>query len=402
MLAVAVALGLILMVTGGVNAADTIKIGILGPISNDVGEGEVNAAKMAVEAINKAGGVSGKKLELFIEDDENKPEKAVNGLKKLVMVDRVDAILGGHSSGVILSLMDHIARYKVPFISTGSSSNRLTDTVGENYDKHKYFFRIMVNETGQAEGMIDLMLNYLRPRLNVKRIAVMSEDAKWTDFTVSLFLEAMKKAGITVTDYIRFPIKETDFAPIISRIKNSNVDFLVDVSSIADGAVYINQWHDMEGPPIGGCNTSAGTDEFWEKTNGKCLSEFIFMYGAYPIDLTPTTRKFWNDYLKRFNIVPRYSSGFTYDGIMVLAEAMKKAGGTKADDLVKALETTRHLGVSGLIEFDKKNHNVLYGKGRPTLIWLQWQGKGKRVPVHPKEYSEGEMILPKWWKAKGK
>jgi branched-chain amino acid transport system substrate-binding protein len=401
-LAIALVLVWMLAMTGVVGAADTIKIGILGPISNDVGEGEVNAAKMAIEVINKAGGISGKKVELFIEDDENKPEKAVNGLKKLVMVNQVHAVLGGHSSGVVLSLMDHIARYRIPFISTGSSSNRLTENVGENYDKYKYFFRIMVNETGQADGMIDLVLNYLRPKLNVNKIAVMAEDAKWTEFTVSIFLDAVKKAGITVTDYFRFPIKETDFAPIISRAKASNIDFLIDVSSIADGSVYINQWYDMQGPPIGGCNTSAGTDEFWDKTNGKCLSEIIFMYGAYPIDLTPTTRKFWNDYLKRYSIVARYSSGFTYDGIMVVAEAIKKGGSTKPDDLVKALEGTSYPGVSGLIEFDKKTHNVLYGKGRPTLVWLQWQGKGKRVAIHPKGVAEGDLILPKWWKTKSK
>ena len=75
-LAIALVLVWMLAMTGVVGAADTIKIGILGPISNDVGEGEVNAAKMAIEVINKAGGINGKKVELFIEDDENMKKTA--------------------------------------------------------------------------------------------------------------------------------------------------------------------------------------------------------------------------------------------------------------------------------------------------------------------------------------
>ena len=391
------ALGLLMAVSGAVWAAGEVKIGILAPLGFDVGEAQVFAAKWAAEEINKAGGINGKKVKLYIEDTEIKPEKAINGLKKLVMVDRVDAVVGGYASGIMLAMMDHIARFKIPFINTASSSNKITETVAGDYKKYKYVFRIMVNETGQADGMTDIMLNFLRPKLNVKKIAVMSEDAKWTINTTGFFLKDVKKAGITVTDYIRFPLKETDFAPILTRVKNAGVDFLVDVSSIADGAGYINQWHDMQGPPIGGCNTSAGTDDFWDKTNGKCLSELIFMYGSYPIDLTPTTRKFWNGYIKRYKKVPRYSAGFTYDGVMLLADAIKKAG-TKNEALVKQLEKTDYPGVSGLIGFNKKDHNVLYGKGRPTLVWLQWQGKAKRVPIWPKEYSEGDLILPKWWK----
>ena len=377
-------------------AADNIKIGILGPLSHDVGEGEVNAGKMAAEVINAKGGIDGRKIEIVIGDTEIKPEKAINALKKMVMVDRVDAVVGGFSSGVVLSLMNYISRFQVPFIATGSSSDQLTAMVAKDYDKYKYFFRLMFNETATAEGMTDLVVNFLSPKYGVEKIAVMAEDAKWTSLMGDIFISGVKAEGIEVADYIRFPFKETDFAPIISRVKNADVDFLVEISAIADGAAYINQWHDMQGPMIGGCNTSAGTDDFWDKTNGKCLSEILFMYGSYPVDVTPTTRAFWADYSKKYKIVPRYSSGFSYDAVMVLAEAFSKAGSTSSDKVVSAIEEVSHLGCSGLIEFDKKSHNVIYGEGRPTLVWLQWQGKGKRVPFYPEKYAEGSLVFPKW------
>lgn len=378
------------------SSAKTIKIGVLAPISNDVGEGEVNAAKMAQDYINNNGGINGIQLEIVTGDTELKPEKAINALKKMVMIEKVDAIIGCFSSGVVLSLMDYISRFEIPFIATGSSSNTITEKIEQNYDKYKYIFRLMYNETATAEGMIDFTINYLKPKLDINRIAIMAEDAKWTKLMGKMYFDGVKNAGIEVTDYIRFPFKEKDFAPIISRVKEAEVDFLVEISAIADGAAYINQWYDMQGPPIGGCNTSAGSDDFWDKTNGKCLSEILFMYGAYPIELTPKTKPFWNNYIKRFNIVPRYSSGFAYDAVTMLAESMKNVKGTNADKIVSELETMKFTGASGLIEFNPKSHNVLYGKGRPTLLWLQWQGKSNRVPIYPTKFSQGELILPEW------
>ncbi len=399
-LASVVILALALMVAGPAAAGDTIKIGLLAPLSHQVGEGEVNAAKLAVKRINDAGGVDGKKLELFIEDTEIRPEKAINGYKKLVMVDKVQAVMGAFSSGVVLSLLDHVARYKVPFIATASSSNTLGEKVAKNYGRYKYFFRLMLNETDQVDGMVRFVNEYLKPKLKIQKIAVMAEDAKWTKLMGAQFVANIKKKGITVTDYIRFPFKETDFAPILSRVKNSQVDFLLEISAIADGAVYINQWHDMQGPPIGGCDTSAGSEDFWDKTNGKCKSETVFMYGAYDVPLTPYTQKFWKDYIKIYGKEPKYASGFTYDAVNIVAQAIKAAGSAKPDALVKAIEKTDYVGVSGRIQFNKDHNTICGSDGRPMMIWHQWQAKGKRLPIYPEKYSTADYILPAWWKVK--
>jgi len=385
--------------SGIVSGADTIKIGLPTPVSFDTGQGEIKGAEWAVEVINEAGGINGKKVELFVEDTQMKPEKAINAVKKLVLVKKVNGLVGVYGSGVVLSLVDLLSRFKIPLIATGSASDRLALKVKENYKKYKYLFHLMVDETGSAESTVGLITEYLQPKWNIKKIAIMVEDLKWTTFMSEIITKGVQKAGITVTEYIRFPIKETDFAAIFSRVKRSDADFLVQICSVVDGATYLSQWHDMQGPPIGGCDTLSCTDEFWEKTNGKCLTEMVFMYGAYPVDLTPQTRDFWNGYIDRYGIDPKYCSAFTYDAVMILAEAIRKAG-TKGDDLVNAIENISYPGVSGLIEFDKKDHHVLYGEGRPTQIYFQWQGEGKRVPIYPRKYAEADVILPKWYKPK--
>jgi ABC-type branched-subunit amino acid transport system substrate-binding protein len=159
----------------------------------------------------------------------------------------------------------------------------------------------------------------------------------------------------------------------------------------------IAQWSDLQGPPIGGCNTSAGSEDFWDKTNGKCKSETVFMYGAYDVPLTPTTKWFWNAYQKTYGIEAKYASGFTYDAVNIIAKAIEQTKSTKPEKLVGALEAIKYEGVSGLIEFKKKSHNTIcMQEGRPTMIWHQWQGKGQRVPVFPEAYAESDFILPSW------
>jgi len=342
--AVILTMFLIAMVSGPVSAADTFKIGVLAPLSVDTGEGEVNAAQMAADLINGEGGINGKKLEIIIGDTEINPEKAISALKKMVLVDKVDAIVGGFSTGVTISLMEYLARFKVPYICTGSASDELQKMVKRDYDKYNYFFRLMYNETVTAEGMVDLVANYLAPELGIQRVAVVAEDAKWTKLVAQMFMDGVKAKGIDVVDYIRYPYKEIDFAPILSRIKNANVDFLVEICAIADGSILINQWADMQGPLIGGCDTSSGAADFWNKTNGRCLGEIVLTYGSYPVDVTPTTRSFWNDYTKRFGIIPRYASGYTYDAVFILANMFKEVGKAKLDVMVKFLENQSYLG----------------------------------------------------------
>ena len=85
--------------------AETIRFGILAPVQMAVGQGIINAAKLAAEEINAAGGIQGKKIELLVGDTESKPEKGITAMKKLVMEDKVDALVGEYNSGVALAMM---------------------------------------------------------------------------------------------------------------------------------------------------------------------------------------------------------------------------------------------------------------------------------------------------------
>ena len=115
------------------DAADkVVKIGNIEPLSGPsaaVGQQGKFARDMAVEEINAAGGILGKKIELFIGDTEGKPEKGITALKKLVMEDKVDVLVGEYSSGVSLAMQPFLPNYKIVFVTTGCASLALTDNV---------------------------------------------------------------------------------------------------------------------------------------------------------------------------------------------------------------------------------------------------------------------------------
>ena len=120
--------------------AETIRIGSLGPVQLVPGIGIHNAAKMAVDEINEAGGIEGKKLELFIGDTEGKPEKGITAMKKLVLEDKVDVLVGCYSSGVALALQPFLPKYKIVYLASGTASIALTDNVKERLRQIQVFF----------------------------------------------------------------------------------------------------------------------------------------------------------------------------------------------------------------------------------------------------------------------
>ena len=109
--------------TGG-NGDDVIKIGLFQPLtgpSSLMGTAGYNSAKLAVEEINEAGGILGKKVELIPYDDKSSPEEAVKAVTRMIEVDEVDAIIGSLHSGNIQAAGDILEEAQIPLMGTGTS-----------------------------------------------------------------------------------------------------------------------------------------------------------------------------------------------------------------------------------------------------------------------------------------
>lgn len=376
-------------------AQETIKFGILAPFETPPGEGLINAAKMAAADINDAGGIDGKQIELIISNTEYKPEAGLSGYKKLALSDKVVAVIGTASSGVSMAIIDQVARYRVPMITTGGASLQLSQKVEQDYERYKYWFRVMHTTDDIANSVADWVVNFLHKEQGYSKAAILSENALWAQGVLPTIKELMAEAGIEVVAEEFFDLDTKDYKPILSKINSSGAEFILDFSSHVDGATYVKQWGELEGPPMGGLNASGTSSRFWEDTLGNAISHVDLIQGSYRVALTDKTVEWYDRYLEKYGVSPDYPSGYTYDAIFMLADAIERAGSTDPDALVKAMEASDYTGVAARWVFED-NHNSKFGPGYRVMGMTQWQDGGERQVIWPPELKTGDFILPPW------
>lgn len=376
---------------------NSVRIGVLAPVQMPVGHGIINAAKLAAEEINAAGGIQGKKIELFIGDTESKPEKGITAVKKLVLEDKVDMLVGEYNSGVSLAIQPFVANYKMPFITTGCASIALTDNVKKDYAKYKYFFRDMINsDIRQQKWAFKFLKEFVNGKLGYKRFAILAENAKWTEDYAPTLKKDLESAGLEVPFMERFDVDIKDFSPIFSRMKSLNTQWIAQIVSHAASIPLVKAWADNKPAPMGCVNVTSMDSKFWEMTGGACLYETTYnMIARAP--LTDRTIPFWDSYVKNFGTNPVYPSGFTYDSVYMFAEVVKQKKSLKPDDIVNGLE---NISFKGVIHpetgFDKQTHDLL--EGRYVMPEVQWQAGGKQVVFWPERFKVGDYVKPDWWK----
>ncbi len=373
----------------------TIRIGVLAPVEMSGGQGVINAAKLAAEEINAAGGVDGKKIEIVVGDTESKPEKGIMAVKKLVLDDKVDVLVGEYNSGVALAIQPFLPRYRIVFITTGCASVELTNNVKKNYAQNKYFFRDMINSDRMIEKTFEFAKAFVHDKLGYSKLAILAENAVWTEDFSTVLKKELEGAGMQVRFNERFDVDLKDFSPVFTRIKSTGAEWIIHVVSHAASIPLVKAWRESEAPPLGGANVSSMDHKFWGMTGGACLYEVNYnMIAKAP--LTDKTIPFWDSYEKHFGTNPVFTSPFTYDSVYMMAQVIKEKKSLKTEDIIKGLENIDYHGVlHPHTGFDKKTHDLL--EGRYVLAFVQWHEGGKQVVIFPTEFKTGEYIKPPWW-----
>lgn len=140
-------------------AQDTVRIGLVQPLTGSVaynGKSVVEGARLAVEEMNAAGGVLGKKIELIVEDGQCTPANSVNAVEKLVQKDKVVTLVGAFCSSATAAIMPVAQKYKLPLITGVSSKASLTE------QGNPYFFRAAETDALMAEAFAKILANDLK------------------------------------------------------------------------------------------------------------------------------------------------------------------------------------------------------------------------------------------------
>jgi len=374
-----------------------IKVGITTAVQLQVGRDTRDGAQLAIDEINAKGGVLGRPLVMVVADETEDPEKGISAIKKLMADDRVDVIIGGYTSGVVLAQMPHIAQGKTIFLNIGAASPAISERIRRNYDANKYVFRIgLPNSFEQARGVTDFVTGFLHGELGMTRFALVGESAKWVqDLLPVLRKNVTAQPGLQVVLMETFDPGTTNFSPLLTKVKNSGAEYMVVVLSHALSDVLAKQWYDARLPvPYGGIDVKSQDADFFERVGGKALSQ-IAMKFLERAPLSEVTAPFLDAFEKRYGREPVYTGANAYDAVYAYADAARRAGVIENGALIKALETVDMPVSSGRLQLDD-GHDTKAGPGLINTLFVQWQAGGKRVLIWPKEARTGEYIKPQW------
>lgn len=387
-----------LMAASGLAGAQQkpIKVGVPTAIQLQVGRDTQDAIRIAIDEVNGKGGVLGRKLEMVVADETENPETGISAIKKLTADEKVDVLIGGYTSGVTLAQLPHISSAKTIYLGVGAASPSITAKVKQDYDNYKYIFRVgPINAAHQARSLVGFISGMLIGELGYKKLAIIGENAKWVQDLVPILKKGATEVGADVRMTEFFDTNTSDFSPLLSKVRNSEAQFLLVILSHGSSDIFAKQWHDARFPiPYGGIDVKSMDGDFFERVGGKSISEIAANF-AVRAPLTPKTIPFFDEFKKRTGRVPVYTAFGAYDAVHAYAQAAERAKSLDTNALIKALEQTSLTGIAGTLEFDEM-HDVKTGGKYNNLLFAQWQDKGTRAVVWPKELRSGEVILPPW------
>ena len=199
-------------------AGDTIKLGVIAPLTGEeanLGLNEQAAIKIAVNEINSSGGINGKKLEMIYEDGKCNGQDANNAANKLMSIDKVPVILGGLCSGETMAFAQAANNNKTVVFSPCSSSPKVTDA-GD------YIFRDYPSDNFQGSYAADYVFN----KLGKKNVAILYVKSDWGTGVEGVFKDSFKKLGGNITLEEGFDPGTKDSRTLLAKVKNSKTDLV--------------------------------------------------------------------------------------------------------------------------------------------------------------------------------
>jgi branched-chain amino acid transport system substrate-binding protein len=384
--ALVAALGLVLAV-GPALAADTIKVGVVGPRTGTAaatGKAFEEGIKLATDYVNSKGGVLGKNLEIVFEDTAGAPDKAASGFERLVTRDHVVMVLGESHSSSALAEIEVANRLKVPFIVAEAWADEIT---GKNY---KYVFRAGPSNSGVVNETIAKWVKYE----GFKTAYIVAENTDWGLGIAKLSEAALDKVGVKYASIVTERLSQDHYTEL-TKIKAFNPDVVL-------AYVYGNGLHYLVGQAgevgltpkaviLDGAGPPSLWPDFWKNVGNYGNLECFVSSMHEKVELTKLATYFREAYVKAFNTKPTdYKSRSIFDDILIAADAINRAGSTDSDKLVDALEKTNLLVTRGTVTFGTQKGGPEYHQWMPPMLVIQWQNK-EQVVLYPPEGATGKL-----------
>lgn len=328
-----------------------IKVGWIGAMTGPLAKyGAFQSAQLAQDDVNKSGGINGRRLELIFEDGKGDGKNGANAAQKLISIDKVNYILGGHCSPESLAIAPLAERNKVIMLASITSNPKLTEA-GD------YIFRLTAVSTRHSE----LIAPYTMNKKGLKLFAIIHEETDYAQPPAERLAELVKGNGGQVVEFQSYHPGETDFRSIITRIKSKNPEALYLGVQSPDAAILFLRQLKEQGVEVTLLGNEITGNAVPPDPNEALLFEgMIFAEPAFDQD-RPITKEFINRFKSGFS-VKSLPYGFwtaeAYDAVQLLASVIARCGDT-VEDVKKCLyEVKDYQGVSAPVSIDSNGDGV--------------------------------------------
>ncbi|OZI32002.1 ABC transporter substrate-binding protein [Bordetella genomosp. 10] len=342
-----------------------------------------NGMQLAVDEVNAAGGVAGKKLELFTRDDNANPGDAVRAAEELISRERVDVLLGGYLSNIGLALADFARQKKIFFLA----SEPLTDKIVWQ-NGNRYTFRLRVSTYMQAA-----MLAPEAAKLGKKRWAFVYPNYEYGLSAVSTFKTLLKKAQPDV-EFVgdqAVPLGKVDAGSVTQALADAKPDAIFNVLFAGDLTKLVREGTTrglFPATPV--VSMLTGEPEYLDPLKDETPVGWIVTGYPWSTIQTPEHTAFLKAYRDRYKDYPRLGAVVGYSAIKSLAAGLEKSGGSaQPDKLIPAFEGLQVDIPFGRIQYRAIDHQSTMGAYVGKLAVQD--GKGVMVDY---QYKDGADFLP--------
>jgi branched-chain amino acid transport system substrate-binding protein len=334
------------LLSGQALGQETIKIGVIQPLTGSVaynGTADVAGTKLAIEERNAKGGVLGKKVEAIIEDGGCKPADSVNAAEKLIQRDKVVALSGAFCSSATIAVMPVAETNKIPLVTGVSSKSDMTEK------GNKWFFRATETDGLLAESFAKI----LAEQLKLKKIAYIGVNDDFGRGGVEEFEKRMKALGATTVMKEYFDHGTTDFYTLLTKLRSSGADGVFVAAETQDGSIFVKQKAEFGlDQKVFGVGSWA-TADFMRLAGPAAEGLYAAVPYAYTMQ-TPKNQEFVAKYEAANKEKPGKYGAAGYNALNIIMDAIQRADSTDPEKIREALTKTDYEGPNGKFRFDSK------------------------------------------------
>ena len=391
------------------HAQQEVKIGVIYPLTGAAassGAEMKNALELAVDIINNGAkgitelpfsaggglpGLKGAKIKLVFADHQGNPQTGATEAERLISQEKVVALVGAYNSNVTVTASQVAERNKIPFLNPESSSASLTAR------GFKWFFRTTAHDDLFVRNFFEFMKEFEAKRgVKVGPIATINENTLWGTETTKLEATLAPAGGFNLVKQITYPAKSTQLTSEVQTLKAAAPKVIMQSSYLGDALLSMKTYKELGFMPDMILANDAGfSDTEFIKTLGKD-ADYVISREVWALDLAnrnPLIKQVNDLFRSKYGADFTGNSARTFTGLMVMADAINRAGSTDPEAIRKALAATDIPGSKLImpwkgVKFDESGQNV-YGSG--ILVQIV---DGKYHTVWPYNVASREIVWP--------